>query len=378
MAPTVGAGPMTMARSMNESPPRSMSFTAFDVPDFTQARALLAADGIGSAVQPDVFLSLDWFEHLAADGFADPVQPWLLAFGAPGESARCLLPLQSTPHGLRSLANYYSSLYGPVGAEPEAAEAWDAMACALQRAPGSAVLQLQPLAQDAVWVQSLAAALVRCGYWVDFFECFGNWYLPVGQRRFADYFAALPSPLRHSIERGRRRLRRTDGYQLAIHTEFGPALEPAIADFEAVYRQSWKQAEPCPQFMPGLMRLAAQRGWLRLGLLHVQGRPVAAQVWLVVHGKASIYKLAYVEGFQKLSPGSVLTAALMAHAMDIDRVHEIDYLTGDDAYKRDWMSQRRLRIGLVAFQARRVPGLMAAARHFAGRTWRRLQVRRRL
>jgi len=37
----------------------------------------------------------------------------------------------------------------------------------------------------------------------------------------------------------------------------------------------------------------------------------------------------------------VLTAALMQHALDVDRVQTVDYLIGDDAYKREWMSHRR-------------------------------------
>ena len=98
---------------------------------------------------------------------------------------------------------------------------------------------------------------------------------------------------------------------------------------------------------------------------------LAAQVWLVHGAKANIYKLAYVKGQEKLSAGSALTAALMQHVMDVDRVSEVDYLSGDDAYKRDWMAQRRERVGLLAFNPRRPQGLLAAARHFVGAWLRR-------
>lgn len=63
-------------------------------------------------------------------------------------------------------------------------------------------------------------------------------------------------------------------------------------------------------------------------------------------------------------------AALMEHAMDIDQVSEVDYLAGDEPYKADWMSHRRERIGLIAFDPFRWSGLVAAALHFAGQ-WRR-------
>lgn len=334
-----------------------------------QAHAYLTQ--VSAPPQRELFQTLAWFEHLARHGFADGVQVRLAAL--PGTDGATLLPLAEVDSGLRSLSNYYSSLYGPIGAASRSPEAWRALAQAMRGSGVAAVIDLQPLAADDAWVGALANALRAEGYWVDRYFCFGNWYLPMGSASFAAYFAALPSPLRHSIERGRKRLQRTEGYALTIETGQGLALDAAMVAFDTVYRQSWKAPEPCPDFMPGLMRLAATHGWLRLGVLQVQGQPIAAQVWLVVGGKANIYKLAYVQGFERLSPGSVLTAALMAHVMDQDRVREVDYLTGDDAYKRDWMSHRRERIGLVAFDPRRLRGLWAAARHFGGRWLRGLK-----
>lgn len=324
----------------------------------------------------DVFQTLDWFEHLAAHGFADGAEPRLACATEEQTAAAVVLPLRVAATGLRSLSNYYSSLYGPVQRGEASPAAWLALAKALRRT-GLAVLDLQPLAQDAPCMALLATALRSAGFWIGHYGCFGNWYLPVVHADFASYAASLPSALRHSIDRGRRRLERAGGFTLSIHKEPGAALEQAIAQYEAVYGRSWKQAEPCPQFMPGLMRLAARRGWLRLGVLCVQDQPVAAQVWLVKDGKANIYKLAYVQGFERFSPGSVLTSALMAHAIDVDRVKEVDYLTGDDAYKRDWMSHRRERVGLVAFDPLRPHGLAAAVRHGGGLAWRWLRTLRR-
>ncbi|HEY8908590.1 MAG TPA: GNAT family N-acetyltransferase, partial [Rhodoferax sp.] len=73
----------------------------------------------------------------------------------------------------------------------------------------------------------------------------------------------------------------------------------------------------------------------------------------------------------RFSAGSVLTAALMRHVIDVDHVEEVDYLTGDDAYKRDWMSHRRERWGIVAFDLRTAAGLWAWLRHWAGKKFKR-------
>jgi hypothetical protein len=126
----------------------------------------------------------------------------------------------------------------------------------------------------------------------------------------------------------------------------GAELETALATYQAVYAQSWKQPEPCLEFIPELVKLAAERGWLRLGVLWLNGEPLAAQLWLTGGGKANIYRLAYIKGVEKLSAGSVLTQALMQHAMDVDRVTEVDYLSGDDAYRANWMALRRKLVGL--------------------------------
>ena len=60
-----------------------------------------------------------------------------------------------------------------------------------------------------------------------------------------------------------------------------------------------------------------------------------------------------------------------------DQVAEVDYLTGDDAYKRDWMSASRERCGIIAFNLRSPRGLAAAALHLGGGRMKALLRRRR-
>ena len=132
-------------------------------------------------------------------------------------------------------------------------------------------------------------------------------------------------------------------------------LDEALRAYEQIYAASWKIPEPYPEFIRGLCRTCAESGWLRLGVVYIDDQPAAAQIWIVNDGIANIYKLAYDERFAKLSLGSILSAHLMEHVIDVDKVHEVDYLTGDDAYKKDWMSDRRERWGIVAFNLRTPP-----------------------
>ena len=119
-----------------------------------------------------------------------------------------------------------------------------------------------------------------------------------------------------------------------------------------------------------------QKSWIRgrlkanpadLRIMHVEGEPAAAQLWLVTEGRAVIYKLAYDPRFAHLSVGSILTLRMMRQAIEVDGVREIDYGSGDDAYKKDWMSRRRERWGMVAFNPFSVQGILGIARHGLGR-----------
>ena len=80
-------------------------------------------------------------------------------------------------------------------------------------------------------------------------------------------------------------------------------------------------------------------------------------------GTAYIFKLAYHEDYKGLSPGTVLTAHMMQRVIEEDGIARIDYLSGDDAYKADWMSVRKEQYGLAAYNPRTPAGLALLAGH---------------
>ena len=171
--------------------------------------------------------------------------------------------------------------------------------------------------------------------------------------------------------RAEKKLSKSSGYRLQIVQQDNALLGAAIDAYVQVYNQSWKVPEPFPEFIPGLCQLAAQKGWLRLGLIFLDNLPIAAQLWLVVEKKAYIVKLAYDQKFVKTSAGTVLTGALFRHVIDVDRVEEVDYLMGDDQYKQDWMSERRERRGIIAFNPQSPLGIAKAVYHFGGKILRK-------
>ena len=121
-------------------------------------------------------------------------------------------------------------------------------------------------------------------------------------------------------------------------------MPSGMPDYYVVYNASWKQNETRNAgFQDCFVAAISRAGWIRLAILYINGQPVAAQLWFVHHNKASIFRLAYDRAWKQYSTGSILTSFLMEYVIDTDRVEEIDFLTGNEAYKQDWMSERRER-----------------------------------
>lgn len=269
----------------------------------------------------------------------------------------------------RALGNYYTCLY-----EPALKPGLDAQAlshlfrCVGKRGHSLSSIMLSPMDPDGPAFQTIEKALALAGFGAMRYFCFGNWYLH-SAGNWPTYLASRDGKLRSTIKRMTQRIA-AEGGRIEIITETGD-LARGLAAYEAVYARSWKVPEPSPGFVPGLMRLCVARGALRLGLAWLHDKPIAAQLWIVAEGRAEIYKVAYDEAFKAYSPGTVLTAKLMEHVLERDAVVEVDYLVGDDPYKKNWMSHRRERWGLVAYNKHTLSGLAGLAAELSRRAVRK-------
>jgi len=163
-----------------------------------------------------------------------------------------------------------------------------------------------------------------------------NVYQPIIEN-YENYFNQLPSCTRNTVIRRTKKLDKLDSWNTTIYSKKND-VELALKQYHEIYNDSWKVKEPYPDFINGQVLLAAENNWLRLGILTIDKQPVACQFWLVANEKAYIYKLAYKNGFEKYSPGTVLNNYMFKAAIDNDKVKLIDFLTGNDAYKKDWMN----------------------------------------
>lgn len=290
--------------------------------------ALLLSD----ARQHAPFDRLAWWQGLERYCGLSP----LLAVARDGDAA-VVLPLAGGPGHLTALANWYTFRVRPVGDCDPALLA--TLVRDLARRAGRVVLSGVPDEDRSATL--LASAFKSSGWLVVRSACDTNHFLTVSGRSYEDYLAARPGKLRTTLKR------KSGKVQTRILTHFD---EQAWAVYEDIYAESWKPEEGSPDFVRAFAQAEGKAGRLRLGLAHAGGEAIAAQMWTVEGGTAFIHKLSYREAAKPLSPGSVLTAALMRHVIDADRVEQVDFGTGDDPYKRDWMESSRPRYRLDMFR----------------------------
>lgn len=190
--------------------------------------------------------------------------------------------------------------------------------------------------------------------------CFGNWYLNEINFTGNQYLQSRNTNIRENSKRYRRKLEKMGKLELKIvNSGSDSELNLMMDSYYKVYETSWKSPELDPTFHRDLAKLASDKGWLRLGFLFLDNKAIACQFWLVCEDTAYILKLAYDEEYRKVIPGVILSSEMMKYVIDIDHVKEIDYLIGDEPYKKDWTPQRRERRGILVFN-NNIHGLILA------------------
>jgi CelD/BcsL family acetyltransferase involved in cellulose biosynthesis len=164
-----------------------------------------------------------------------------------------------------------------------------------------------------------------------------------------EFLAGRPKIIQKNVRYNQRRMQREGGLEFRL-ISYSPAMDAVMDEYYALYAKSWKKSEELgPDFHRDLAKYAAKSGWLRIGFLDFNGTPIACQFWLVCGDTAYILKVFYDENYKRYSPGTVLTAYMFNSCIDNDRVSCVDFLQGDEAYKRDWVDRSRPRKSIKVF-----------------------------
>ncbi|WP_299192835.1 GNAT family N-acetyltransferase [uncultured Erythrobacter sp.] len=277
------------------------------------------------AVSP--FDRAEWYALLAETGLTP-----LIAIASDADHSAALALIEDAAR-ITPLRNWYSFTWrqlAPAGKQGDRL----LIEIARQLKSRGHRVTLEPVPDEDGSATRLAQAFAQAGWRVEVTSCDVNHVLHLSGKSFAEYWAERPGPLRTTFKRKAKHV------ECKVLTHFDEALWD---DYEAIYADSWKPEEDHPAMLRQFAREEGAAGRLRFGMAWHDGKPVAAQCWTVEAGTAFIHKLAYLESAKKLSAGTTLSAALFAHVIDTDRVNEVDFGTGDQSYKSDWMNAVRPR-----------------------------------
>lgn len=151
------------------------------------------------------------------------------------------------------------------------------------------------------------------------------------------YLATLDKKQRHEI---RRKLRRAEE-SAEVHwyvLEQPEAVATHVESFIELHQKSTAEKrdfwdERMIEFFRAISRSFAEVGWLKLYFIEFNGERAAAFMCFDYRDEILIYNSGYdPERFAWLSPGIVLNARIIEHAIQLGR-HRLDFLRGDEEYK---------------------------------------------
>src|SRR5665213_588088 len=233
--------------------------------------------------------ALAWFQTLASTTLDEGEQSVLVVVADDDGVIRAALPLVRNGSGkLRALTSPYTTLFAPALRDPN----WSHFLGSQARSFVPKALRLDGLDVAEPGTAAFIEGLSESGLAIARFAHFKNWFEEISD--FNSYWAMRPTRLRSTVRRKLTALQRahTINFQSAAD---GSQLEEALSAYLEVYRSSWKPPEPHPQFIETLARRLSNEGTIRLATMKLDSIVVAAQIWLVFRGKATIFKLAHRE-----------------------------------------------------------------------------------
>lgn len=325
----------------------------------------VAQGGLSRDAQLSLFDRGEWVERTWAHC---PPAERFLGIRARTEGSDAWLFLAETGGAAVGLASWYTLAFRPIFTGAPSDSAARALIVAMGR-------RLRPHLSSITLdhVPEYEADLLRRGFggagWITHVEPqTANWSIDVADKTFDDFWAERPGQLRSTAKRKAAKA----PIEITIHDRFDESVWDEYAD---IYADSWKPYEGSIAFVRAMAEAEGVAGTLRMGIARLEGQAIAAQLWTVEHGTAIIHKLAHREEAAELSPGTILSKAMFAHVIDRDRVSSIDFGTGDDRYKADWMDTRVMRMRVELYNPRSLRGLIggmkAGLRTLVGRTAKR-------
>jgi CelD/BcsL family acetyltransferase involved in cellulose biosynthesis len=310
-------------------------------------------------------LACEWeqlAERVNGSPFLRPgwIMPWLRAFGSgtpeaivvrrDGELA-ALLPMQRRRGRLYSTSNWHSPVFGPLAADDDARATlldglFDDRRCNVE---------LSLLEDDATLLDQIDSRARGTGRRVVGRPLAVSPVVDIAGL-FEDYERALSRNRRRSLRRGQQALEAQGSVSFEVH-ESPEGLDGAFEEVLQVEASGWKgrrgtaiasRAET-RRFYAEVASWAAERGWLRLSFLRLDGRPVACDYSIVFDGSWYSLKSGYDEDYRACGPGALLLREQLRHCFESGAAC-LELLGTEDPFKRSWTDRSCERTRVHAFK----------------------------
>lgn len=173
---------------------------------------------------------------------------------------------------------------------------------------------------------------------------------------FDTYLASLGAEHRYAFRRKLGRIQRNPSSRFTLARTEAERSESLSALF-TLHDLRWHaqgdagafSTPALRSFHEELTRRALAAGWLRLWVLHLDGKPAAALYGFLYRRKFYFYQSGFDPAFARESAGLVLLGVAVRGAM-AEGIDELDLLHGTEHYKEHWARERRelLRFELYA------------------------------
>lgn len=291
-----------------------------------------------NTVQPhSIFATVDWFEALISFKRNEPLSTadfyWLVVFK---DSDPCIAaPIEKNGKKLKLISNFYTP-YIDIFYQHQTLSAKDAWSLLLHHlslvSANWQSLEVSPLTLKQLSTLSDLQQHNNISVFPYHFSANFSTDIP----DFNTYWASRSSRLKNTLQR-RKKLLGEDNLDIQVYSSLSAEQ---YQSYWHIYELSWKAQEPSRDFINWLMQWAEKSEKLQLGILTINGIAAACQLWLVDSGTAYIFKLAQDKATDKYSPGTILTEHMIRMLNEVKGVKRLDFLLGDDAFKKLWMAER--------------------------------------
>lgn len=177
----------------------------------------------------------------------------------------------------------------------------------------------------------------------------------------------ISSRRRSDFRRSRRHAEELGNVSAQILVPAAGEIDDLIDLAFAIENRSWKGEQGAAlardpaqgEFYRRYARCAANRGKLRIGLLHVGGQTAAMQLSVVHAGALWVLKVGYDPQFQRASPGILLMVEQIKQAV-AEKLHTYELLGTVEPWIQVWTERERECVSLRAYPAS-VRGIAALA-----------------